>query len=147
MIEIRRASLGDEASVLELYSRLVSRQRKGIWAVDQDAGVAIYRQIVEDPDLGVILVAVEDSDMLGVISLSYPVAVKSGGRYARIEEYIVDDKARGKGVGTSLLDAAIKEASKAGCYDLQVNNPSDLGKPLYLRQNFVEGGDYMKLKL
>lgn len=138
--------MADEGAIMELFSRLISRQRTGEWAVDKEAGVDVYRRIIYDPELGVILVA-EESSILGVISLSYPVAVKCGGKYARIEEFIVDEKARGKRVGSMLLVAAINSAQKAGCYDMQVNNPSDLGKPLYLRQSFVEGGDYMKLKL
>lgn len=147
MIEIRRASLEDETLVLGHYSCLVSRQRTGVWAVDQAASSGVYRKIVTDPELGVIIVAVEGPDILGVISLSFPVAVRSGGRYARIEEYIVDEKARGKGVGTRLLDAAIIEASNVGCYDLQVNNPSALGKPLYMKKGFVDGGEYWRKKL
>lgn len=91
--------------------------------------------------------AIEGEEILGVISLSYPVAIRCSGPYARIEEYIVDEANRGKGIGSMLLKAAIKEARNMGCFDLQVNNPSDLGRPLYLGEGFEGGGDYMRLKL
>ena len=107
----------------------------------------VFRNIVENPSLGVILVAQEGDELLGVISLSYPVAIRCSGPYARIEEYIVDETNRGKGIGGLLLDAAIKEARNMGCFDLQVNNPSELGRPLYLKRCFEDGGDYMRLKL
>jgi len=85
--------------------------------------------------------------ILGVISLSYPMAIRCSGPYARIEEYIVDESSRGRGIGGMLLEAAIHEARELGCFDLQVNNPSDLGRPLYNNQCFEDGGEYMRLKL
>ena len=91
--------------------------------------------------------AKEGEELLGVISLSYPIAIRCSGPYARIEEYIVDEASRGKGIGGMLLDSAIEEARASGCFDIQVNNPSDLGRPLYLKRAFEEGGDYMRLKL
>ena len=147
MTLIRRALLEDESKVFDLFSRLTSRQRTDKYRVDQKTGHLIYRRIIENPELGVILVAQEGETLLGVISLSYPLAIRCSGPYARIEEYIVDEASRGKGIGRMLLDSAIKEAQANGCFDIQVNNPSDLGLPLYMKREFEEGGDYMRLKL
>ncbi len=147
MQEIRRARLDDEPHVFELFSRLTSRQRTDQYRVNQETGPAIYRKIIENPELGVVLVAEKEDGILGVITLSYPVAIRCSGPYARIEEYIVDEASRGRGIGSMLLDAAINEAREMGCFDLQVNNPSILGRPLYQRRGFKDGGDYMRLKL
>ena len=146
-VTIRRAVLSDEEQVMELFSRLESRQRTDEYKVDQSKSPEIYQRIVNNPSIGVIIVAELESKLLGVISLSYPVAIRCGGPYARIEEYIVDEASRGMGLGSKLLDAAIIEAKKVNCFDLQVNNPSDLGKPLYSKRGFVDGGEYWRLKL
>jgi GNAT superfamily N-acetyltransferase len=50
-----------------------------------------------------------------VITSSYVPAIRYGGEYARLEELIVDDRARGSGAGTALLQAAIAEARRRGC--------------------------------
>ena len=144
---IRKAILSDEQQVLELFSKLPSRHRNDEYKVDQTISASVYRQILENPVLGVIIVAELDSKLLGVITLSYPVAIRSGGYYARIEEYIVDEDSRGMGIGGKLLDEAIKEAHTMNCFDLQVNNPSDLGKPLYTKRGFHDGGEYWRMKL
>jgi len=130
-----------------LFEKLPSRSLTDEYQVDQKTGVEVYRKLHSDPRLGVILVAEEDGKLIGSITLSYPLAIRCSGPYARIEEYIVDEVARGKGIGTQLLEAAIDEATGMGCFDLQVNNPSDLGKPLYDAHGFKAGGDYMRLKL
>ena len=147
MIDIRLATSQDETQVFRLFSRLDSRQRTGEWVVNQATGVSVFHKILGDPELGVIIVAVKGDRVLGVISLSYPVAIRCSGKYARLEEYIVDEDARGKGIGTGLLEAAIDAASSAGCYDLQVNNPSVLGKAVYSKIGFNEGGEYWSKKL
>ncbi len=144
---IRRARADDEHQVFRLFEKLPSRSRTDEYRVDQKTGVDVYRRILSDPKLGVILVAEEEGKLVGSITLSYPLAIRCSGPYARIEEYIVDEEVRGKGIGTMLLEAAIDEARSMGCFDLQVNNPSDLGKPLYDAHGFQEGGDYMRLKL
>jgi GNAT superfamily N-acetyltransferase len=56
-----------------------------------------------------------DGEVLGVITSSYISAIRYGGEYARLEELIVDDKARGTGAGMALLKAAIAEAHRHGC--------------------------------
>jgi ribosomal protein S18 acetylase RimI-like enzyme len=144
---IRDATHSDEVQVLELFSKLPSRQNTSEYLVDQSLSSRIYRKILNDLSLGVVIVAELGSKLLGVITLSYPVAIRRGGHYSRIEEYIVDESFRGMRIGSKLLDAAIKAAQEHGCYDIQVNNPSDLGKPLYDKRGFKDGGEYWRLKL
>ncbi len=147
MTTVRKANIDDESRIFDLFSRLTSRQRTDQYRVDQKTGHQIFHRIIENPTLGIILVAQEGDTILGVISLSYPIAIRCSGPYARIEEYIVDESSRGRGIGGMLLEAAIKEARNMGCFDLQVNNPSDLGRPLYNKQGFEDGGEYIRLKL
>ena len=64
---------------------------------------------------GSVIVFEVDGDVLGVITSSYVSAIRYGGDYARLEELIVDDKARGTGAGMALLKAAIAEARRRGC--------------------------------
>ena len=144
---IRRANADDEQQVFKLFEKLPSRSRSDEYRVDQKTGVAIFRRILSAPTMGIILVAEKEGKLLGCITLSYPLAIRCSGHYARIEEYIVDEAARGRGIGTDLLEAAIEEAKKMECFDLQVNNPSDLGKPLYDSHGFKASGDYWRLKL
>jgi hypothetical protein len=41
----------------------------------------------------------------------------------------------------------IAEATSRGCYEIQINNPSELGYPVYLRKGFKEIGKHLKIKL
>lgn len=145
-MKIRRATIQDEARVIALVKKLLVPvgEVKQDWS--DEAGV--FRRIIENPELGSILVAEVDGEIAGVTTLSYPTAIRCNGLYSCIEEIIVDERFRGKGVGGKLLQSAIAEATSRGCDEIQVNAPSEMGYPLYIRHGFIDAGKkHIKAKL
>jgi len=147
MINIRKATIEDENEVFELIHQLMSGSYPAGKSVKSQKGIDTYLHLLNNEDTGTIIVAEEDGKLVGVITLSYPLAIRCGGIYTCIEEFIVGENMRGKGVGGRLLQAAIDEARLRGCDELQVNNPSEMGYPLYLRYNIKDTGKHMKIKL
>jgi GNAT superfamily N-acetyltransferase len=146
MIGIRQANLEDEARVMELLKLLLSPSGE-YSTLDWPVVTALFRKMVQNDGIGTVLLAEEDGDGVGVITLSYPVAIRCAGRYACIEEFIVSERVRGRGVGSQLLEAAIAEATSRGCDEIQCNGPSELGYPVYVRQGLKDIGKHLKLKL
>jgi GNAT superfamily N-acetyltransferase len=142
-MEIRPATLGDESQIIDLLKQFPPEEISLDW---KDAAWT-FRQVIKNPDLGSILVAEENGEILGVISISYPTAIRCGGIYSCIEEFIVSEKARGKGIGGQLVEAIIAAATARGCYEIQINNPSPLGYPVYLRHGLKDIGRHLKMKL
>ena len=138
MLEIREATLDDKEQVFDLCRQLMT----GATAespVNQPSGEAVFRDLIET-DKGDIIVADEDGTLLGLVTLAYLTTIRCGGIYASIEEFIVTEKARGKGVGGRLLEASIARATEVGCLEFIVNRPSDLGLPVYLRHGWKDAG-------
>ena len=146
MITIRKATTRDEDEVFELLHQLMSGSYPAEKPVKSLNAVNTYRGILNNEELGTVIVAEEDGRLVGLITLSYPLAIRCGGIYTCIEEFIVHESMRGKGVGGRLLQASIDEAKARGCDELQVNNPSEMGYPLYLRYNIEDTGKHMKIK-
>ena len=140
---IRKACIEDESSVIKLLKQLMG----GLEGFNWETAARTFREIAENPELGTILVAEDDGELVGVTTLSYPTAIRCGGLYCCIEENIVDGRCRGKGVGGKLLKAAIAEATSKGCDEIQVNGPSEMGYPLYLRNGLKDIGKHLKVKL
>ena len=135
--------MAERGDVFDLLRQLMNAS--GIESpFNQRRAVETFRRIVEE-DEGTILVAVEDGRVLGLVTLSYPLALRCGGSYSCIEEFIVSEQARGKGVGSMLLTAAIRRAKEKGSYELQVNRPSELGYPVYLRHGWSDLGKHLSL--
>lgn len=144
-MKIRKAVIDDEKQIIDLLKRLLipSGEVGNGWNDDS----RMIRRVMENPELGTILVAEEDGEIAGITTLSFPTAIRCDGLYSCIEENIVDEKYRGKGVGGKLLRAAIAEAAAKGCKELQVNNPSKMGYPLYLRNGLEDKGKHLKIML
>ena len=143
MIDIRKATLDDESSVIELIKEFP----EGEIVIDWNDARAAFREIIKDEKKGIVWVAEEDGNVAGVVTMSFPFATRCAGIYSCLEEVIVGEQLRGKGIGGKLVEAAIAEATEKGCYELQVNRPSDMGYPVYLRHGFQDLGKHLNLKL
>lgn len=143
-MDIRRGRGEDAASVIDLLKQFPPEEQQGFpW----QAATETFLRLVDDRDRCSIFVAEEGGRILGVITMSYPEAVRCGGPYTCIEEFIVASDGRGKGIGGKLLGAVITEARAKGCYELQVNNPSEAGYPVYLRYGLLDKGKHLKMVL
>ena len=142
-MKIRKAIPKDESQVISLLEQFPSGELTANWK----AAAQTFHQIIKSPELGSIMVAEENGEVLGVITISFPTAIRCGGLYSCIEEFIVSEKARGKGVGGQLVQAIIAEAASKGSFEIQVNNPSKLGYPVYLRYGVKDIGKHLNMKL
>jgi GNAT superfamily N-acetyltransferase len=112
---VRPGTLADESAVFALLPALMAGEPVPGPPIEQSrAARAVYRDLVTSTH-GSVIVFEADGEVLGVITSSYVSAIRYGGEYARLEELIVDDRARGTGAGMALLKAAIAEARQRGC--------------------------------
>ena len=95
-------------------------------------------QVMVDSDSTTLLLARDHSGVLGSLTLAM-FRIPTGLR-AWIEDVVVDDEARGKGVGRLLNEVALEHARAAGAatVDLTSRPSRDAANRLYQRLGFVE---------
>ncbi|OGN88721.1 MAG: hypothetical protein A2Z74_00170 [Chloroflexi bacterium RBG_13_46_9] len=147
MINIRKATLNDETEVFNVLKMLLSPRATDSGLIHTPVASATFRALVTTDDNGAVIVAEENGKVVGLITLSYPIAIRCAGKYTCIEEFIVSETVRGRGLGTQLLQAALEEAKKQGCFEIQVNAPTEMGYPLYVRQDIKDSGKHLKKRL
>jgi len=140
-MQIRKAAIGDEGQLFSLLNQFPSEGGGHQW----ENGVDTFRSVIQNPELGSVFVADEKGTILGLITLSFPTAIRCAGIYASIEEFIVDQEGRGKGIGGMLIKTAMEEARSRGCHELQVNRPSESGYPVYIRYGWKDLGRHLNL--
>jgi len=121
----------DEA--VEAFSRLVPQLSRSAPPPDA-AALAI---IVDSPAVRV-LVARSDGDIVGSLTLAiFPTPT---GVRAWIEDVVVDEAARGQGVGALLTEEAIRRAREAGArtLDLTTRPTREAAARLYERAGFKQ---------
>jgi GNAT superfamily N-acetyltransferase len=83
------------------------------------------RALIDDPDAGVVLVAEGDGLIVGVLCVSWQVALRIPGRYGLIQELWVDPDWRGRTIGGDLLVALFELARRRQVATLEVGLPSE----------------------
>ena len=144
MAKIRRAEKNDLENVIALLENFPSDPE--IPHLDWQDARNVYSDLVANTH-GLILLSEENGSLAGLITLSFPLVLRFGGEYALVEDFIVDKKFRGQGIGRPLLQAAFKEARDRGCREVQVNGASDVGLPVYIRNGLHEAGKHLKMQL
>jgi GNAT superfamily N-acetyltransferase len=97
--------------------------------------------ILDNPHYGVIIVARdEQGESVGMVSLLYNVSTAFGGLAATLEDMIVSENYRGRGVGAELISAALKIALSDGIKRITLlTDDSNLSaQRFYKKQGFDE---------
>jgi ribosomal protein S18 acetylase RimI-like enzyme len=128
------AASDDLATLLDLISRQLDEH--GIRRPDR-LRVAIG-EALSRPELGFFLLARVGGRVAGVAYVSFSWGLEHGGRSAWLEELYVVPEGRNRGVGSRLLDAALRRARDAGCaaLDLEVEHSHRRAENLYRRAGF-----------
>ena len=132
MITVEEATVVSE-ELVEAMRRLVPQLSRSSPPPD----AAALQQIV-DSDASILLVALEDDAIVG--SLTLVVFGIPTGMRAWIEDVVVDESARGKGVGATLNGVALARAAAEGArtVDLTSRPSREAANRLYQRLGFVE---------
>lgn len=132
MIEVHEVNAIDDGTV-EAFGRLIPQ----LSATSAVPTVAHLRRMLES-DATVLFAARQDGVIVGLLTLLI-VRIPTGIR-ARIEDVVVDESARGQGIGARLSHAAIERAAQEGVKTVDLTSrPSRVAaNRLYARLGFQE---------
>lgn len=145
-MKIDRATPADLPRLCDLLALLFSQETE--FAPDAEAQAAGLNRIIGHPAVGVVLVAREGDALLGLVSLLFTVSTALGGRVALLEDMIVEPLSRGTGVGTRLIEEAVRYARARDCKRITLLTDGDNGaaQRFYARQG-VSGSGMMPMRL
>lgn len=112
-MEIVKASKSDIPELCQLLDILFSQEEE--FVPDHQAQSNGLSRIIENPDIGCIMVARANERIVGMVNILFTVSTALGDRVALFEDMVVLPEARSSGVGSRLLDSAIQTARMSGC--------------------------------
>ncbi len=140
MVTTRPAQAADARRVLVLLGQLLQRN-----VLSEPAYGRAFERMLET-ERGVVILAEEEGQVLGIISVSFNLALRYAGNYAQIEELVVDETARGKQVGAILARAAVQEAIRQGCSEIGLY-ARDETRGFYEKLGFTPAGTELRRRL
>jgi len=105
---VRHADYKDIPEMANLLSELFAIEDD--FTVDAEKQVRGLQLLLDTPS-AVVLVAESDERVVGMVSMQSLVSTAIGERVGLIEDMIVTQSYRGKGIGSSLLEALIAESA------------------------------------
>lgn len=135
---IDKATLADITELCGLLALLFSQEEE--FKPDAAVQAAGLRLIVQNPEVGSILVARRDGKLVGMVNLLFTVSTALGSRVAILEDMVVLPTERGSGVGSRLLTVAIASASENGCkrITLLTDSCNEIAHSFYEKQGFTQ---------
>lgn len=142
---IRPATPADLPALCVLLDQLFAQEAE--FTPDRAAQTRGLAAILADPQVGEILVAVEDGRVRAMVNLLYTISTALGARVALLEDMVVDAGARGAGLGSTLLEAAIAHAERRGCRRITLLTDGDnLAAQRFYRRHGFQGSSMLPMR-
>lgn len=129
-MEIRSASHSDYNDIIGLLQQLNPDDAE----LDGIKGAEIFDSIMDNADLTLVVAEINNK----IVSTCYlnviPNLTRSGKPYALIENVVTDVAHRGQGIGTQVLEEAVREAFSRGCYKVMLLSGRDAGVHTFYEQ-------------
>lgn len=120
-VRIHPASPNDAPAAVGLMAELAEFSHGQV-----DAGVEErFRAMIKLPTHGIFVAENDNGHVVGLLTISQRWTLWHTGPCALIEELIVDEGARGQGVGRALIQTAIAWAKGQGCSEIEVSTEAD----------------------
>ena len=92
--------------------------------------------ILNNNNIGNIFVAKNNEKIIGMVILLYTVSTALGERVALLEDMVVSPNERGLGIGSMLLDHAVKYATEEGCKRITLlTDKTNIGAQKFYKQH------------
>jgi GNAT superfamily N-acetyltransferase len=148
---VREATAEDVPAVAAAVGELLVELSGGGPSAEELEAAA--RELIGDPDLGTLLVAEAEGELVGVLAASWQHAVHVPGRYGTIQDLWVRSDWRGRAIGRRLLEAYAELARVQGAQRLEVGLPRETfarieaTEAFYRANGFEHLGPRMRRKL
>ncbi len=112
-MKIEVAKISDIPALCDLLESLFTQEAE--FASDRDAQIRGLKSVIENDDVGDILVARDNDDIIAMVNVLYTVSTALGARVGILEDMVVSSAGRGSGIGSKLLLNAMEFAREKGC--------------------------------
>lgn len=135
-MEITLATCADISELCDLLAILFSQEAD--FSPNSQAQRQGLTQILDNPDVGLILVARQENQIVGMINLLFTISTALGQRVALLEDLVVLPECRNKGVGSALLKQAIDTARLHDCHriTLLTDSVNESAQQFYQKHDF-----------
>jgi len=133
-MKIEMATTSDIPTLCTLLDYLFSQEVE--FKPDHETQSRGLEMILNNNNIGNIFVAKNNEKIIGMVILLYTVSTALGERVALLEDMVVSPNERGLGIGSMLLDHAVKYATEEGCKRITLlTDKTNIGAQKFYKQH------------
>lgn len=137
-MKIRTAENKDTHSIVELLKQLFTQEEEFVFNKQKQTNAV--KKIVSNASFGTIYVASIEDKIVGSVSVLYTYSTALDSKVGIVEDMIIDEKYRGKDIGSKLLKHVIKQAKKQNLKRLTLltDNSNKKAHKFYKKNKFTK---------
>jgi len=133
-MKIEMATTSDIPMLCTLLDYLFSQEVE--FKPDHETQSRGLEMILNNNNIGNIFVAKKNEKTIGMVILLYTASTALGERVALLEDMVVSPNERGLGIGSMLLDHAVKYATEEGCKRITLlTDKTNIGAQKFYKQH------------
>ncbi len=133
-MKIEMATTSDIPTLCTLLDYLFSQEVE--FKPDHETQSRGLEMILNNNNIGNIFVAKKNEKTIGMVILLYTASTALGERVALLEDMVVSPNERGLGIGSMLLDHAVKYATEEGCKRITLlTDKTNIGAQKFYKQH------------
>ena len=133
-MKIEMATTSDIPTLCTLLDYLFSQEVE--FKPDHETQSRGLKMILNNNNIGNIFVAKKNEKTIGMVILLYTASTALGERVALLEDMVVSPNERGLGIGSMLLDHAVKYATEEGCKRITLlTDKTNIGAQKFYKQH------------
>ena len=133
-MKIELATTADIPTLCSLLDHLFSQEVE--FKPNHEIQSRGLEKILNNNNIGNIFVAKKNKKIIGMVILLYTASTALGERVALLEDMVVSPNERGLGIGSMLLDHAVKYATEEGCKRITLlTDKTNIGAQKFYKQH------------
>lgn len=137
-LEITIAQASDIPALCQLLESLFNQEAE--FSPNREKQQRGLLKIMDNPELGFILVGKLDSAVIGMVNILFTVSTALGERVALLEDMVIAETYQNRGLGKALIEKAIAEARNQHCkrITLLTDKSNEAAQRFYQQHGFVQ---------
>lgn len=108
------------------------------YPIDKEKSKTLFQEFISNEDLGKSWLILSDEETVGYVILTFVFSFEYQGKIAFLDELYLNEKARGKGIGSQAVTFVLEQSKKLSLQliYLEIENHNQNAQKLYIASGF-----------
>ena len=108
------------------------------YPIDKEKSKTLFQEFISNEDLGKSWLILSDEETVGYVILTFVFSFEYQGKIAFLDELYLNEKARGKGIGSQAVTFVLEQSKKLSLQliYLEIENHNQNAQKLYIANGF-----------